>query len=63
MGYIVVHVMAATECDCPMQGETPADEERCMDEKEQGVICSKPDGHDGPHAACNVAEHPMEVWE
>lgn len=58
-------------CDCPMEGETTADVDRCQAERHlperrggQGftVICSRPEGHDGPHAACSVTEHPTEVW-
>ena len=58
-------------CDCPLEGETPSDVDRCFEEKEfqsrhtgtYTQICSRPAGHDGPHAACTVAEHPAEVWD
>lgn len=62
--------MAQTEtedavCDCVMEGETDASVDRCGDHVElptTGYICTRPAGHDGPHTACNVSEHPAWVW-
>jgi hypothetical protein len=27
------------------------------------VLCSEPGGHDGPHMACTIGEHPLTTWE
>jgi hypothetical protein len=27
------------------------------------VFCSQPCGHDGPHMACTINEHPLTTWE
>lgn len=53
------------ECDCPLRGESYQDAmpSPCNEESDEGNLCSKPAGHDGPHAACSAAEHPVEVWE
>lgn len=53
-----------TECNCPLK----ADEDRGMsacnaEHPESDFLCSKPEGHNGPHAACNVVEHPVATWE
>lgn len=50
-------------CDCPMEGETDAAVQRCNADSPNGAMCTRPDGHDGPHTACNVLEHPTETWE
>lgn len=50
-------------CDCPMRGETDASADRCSEDGPNGCVCTRPDGHDGPHTACNVIEHPSEVWK
>lgn len=49
------------ECQCVLRRETD-DQSVCYAESDGGNLCGKPEGHDGPHAACNVVEHPMEVW-
>jgi len=50
-------------CDCALEGESNPDAARCHASGPDGVICSRPDGHDGPHAACNPVEHPVATWE
>lgn len=49
-------------CNCPMKGETDSSVERCSAPGPDGVRCTRPDGHDGQHTACNVLEHPATVW-
>lgn len=51
-----------SECDCVLEGDTPASEPRCGDTN-GGMHCTRPEGHDGPHSACNPAEHPATTWE
>lgn len=51
-----------SDCNCVLKNDWPGSDP-CNEESPQGNICSKPTGHDGPHAACNVVEHPTEVWE
>lgn len=51
-----------SECNCILRREVE-DSTVCNEESDAGNLCGKPDGHDGPHAACSVAEHPVEVWE
>ncbi|WP_148708253.1 hypothetical protein [Haloferax sp. Atlit-12N] len=54
-----------SECDCPLEGDSyaTATPDACNETDETGdFMCSKPAGHDGPHAACNVVEHPSKVW-
>lgn len=53
----------ASACDCPMDGSSDGSLDRCNEENTTGLMCSKPAGHDGPHAACSVVEHPKEVWD
>ena len=50
-----------SECDCPFRGETASTVDRCGAER-NGMVCSKPAGHTGPHAACSVVEHPTATW-
>lgn len=52
-------------CECAMKGHHNEDTDPC--DATFGVAagelyCSRPKGHDGPHAACSVAAHPAEVW-
>ncbi len=52
-------------CECPVQGHHGPDDEGCLDRWEHSngrLLCSRPAGHDGPHAACNRSEHPVMVW-
>jgi len=49
-------------CDCVMEGDTDASVDRCDARGPGGVMCTRPAGHDGKHTACNVAQHPAEVW-
>jgi hypothetical protein len=42
---------------------TSDDTSVCNARSDDANLCGKPNGHDGPHAACTVAEHPVEVWD
>lgn len=53
--------MSTAECQCPLRGGDLTDP--CNAESPEGNLCSKPAGHDGPHAACSITRHPVEVWE
>lgn len=50
------------QCECILRRESD-DSTVCNEESDQGNLCGRPDGHDGKHVACSVAEHPVEVWE
>lgn len=54
-------------CDCPFEGDTPASESRCSastsTEDRSRWLCTRPEGHDGPHSACLPNEHPVHTWE
>lgn len=50
------------QCECILRRETD-DQTVCNVESENGNLCGRPDNHDGPHVACSVAEHPVEVFE
>lgn len=51
-------------CECSLKTEHAPDVDECREEHEPtALVCSRPDGHDGSHAACSVAEHPAVVWE
>jgi len=50
-------------CDCPLRGDSDPSAERCHEPGPRETICTRPAGHDGPHAACSVAEHPVVTWE
>lgn len=51
-----------SECECIMKRES-SDMSVCNAESDDGNLCGRPDGHDGQHVACSVAEHPVEVFE
>lgn len=34
----------------------------CGDESPDGLRCTRPEGHDGPHSGCNIGSHPVDVW-
>lgn len=48
-------------CECSIRNDWDGDE--CLAENYEGLMCSRPEGHDGPHVACGMNEHPMEAWE
>ncbi len=54
-------------CGCSVKNDWSNEEEavgECLSQSpEDSKLCSKPAGHDGPHAACTFGEHPMKVWE
>lgn len=59
--------MAGDACECVLRGHFEEGDEECLAifEFEHGdgrLLCSRPDGHDGPHAACGTNEHPAHVW-
>lgn len=52
-------------CECYMARGLSGDSSICAavcEYKEGEIRCSRPDGHDGPHAACGTALHPIETW-
>lgn len=58
------------ECNCGLQspGEdriavSPEACDAITEYNGKGVICCQPRGHDGPHKACTVNEHPLTTWE
>lgn len=58
------------DCNCAMQspGEDRIDDSpnACGATTEYNgnvVFCSEPGGHDGPHRACTINEHPLTAWE
>lgn len=51
-----------SECECILKRESD-DSTVCNAESSNGNLCGRPDGHDGEHVACSVAEHPVEVWD
>lgn len=58
-------VILMSECNCTFRNEWDAgwEDDACRAESVNGKLCSKPEGHDGPHAACALGEHPVEVFE
>lgn len=53
-----------SECNCILEGDDDRPDTACNEKSPDGtLLCSKPDGHDGPHAACNFHIHPVDVWE
>lgn len=54
-----------TECNCVSEG-TDRDE-NCGSSTEDPDghrwLCTKPEGHIGPHSACNLVKHPAWTWE
>jgi len=51
-----------SECQCLVEREQD-DQPNCGAESPSGSLCTRPEGHDGSHSACSVAQHPVEVWE
>lgn len=52
-------------CECYMARGLDGDLSECGATFESGAaeyLCSRPDGHDGPHAACGTAMHPIVTW-
>lgn len=57
--------ISGNECGCNLENDWTDEEAEageCLEESGAAHYCSKPAGHDGPHAACAVTEHPQEVW-
>jgi hypothetical protein len=52
----------SSECNCPIHPEPDRGPTICNIESENGNLCGKPADHEGPHAACSVNQHPVEVW-
>lgn len=50
------------ECNCIIDPDEGRDDTVCNTESDNGNLCGKPEGHDGPHAACDIQTHPVEVW-
>ena len=55
-------VEEADLCECMMRRESD-NTTLCDARSDDGNLCTRPNGHDGPHSACSVASHPIEVWE
>lgn len=56
--------MSEDACECPIK-EPKAHEGTtsvCMAGGGDGLTCSRPLGHDGPHAACSPSQHPRRTW-
>lgn len=53
-------------CECVVRGHHGPDDTECLAEfglSDGGrLLCSRPEGHDGPHAACNRRKHPILAW-
>lgn len=50
-----------TECVCQHDGEM-CDSEWTPEGDNLPWVCTREDGHDGPHVACGVREHEMAEW-
>lgn len=51
-----------SECNCILKGDHRGEGGLCNEKSDGGNLCSKPQGHDGPHSACTTAVHPVETW-
>jgi hypothetical protein len=49
-------------CECAHATDRDPDVDDCLAEGPNGDLCTRPEGHDGPHTACNVVEHPGTTW-
>lgn len=56
----------AEYCDCPAPDTPVSPAEWCgvlhTTEDRYRWVCSRREGHDGPHSACVPDEHPAAVW-
>lgn len=55
-------------CECPGRSDDDQNGARCdahvTTADRSRWLCTRPDGHDGPHSACVPGgEHPVHVWE
>jgi hypothetical protein len=58
------------DCSCALQfpgedriADSPGACDATTEYNATEVFCSEPGGHDGPHRACTVTEHPLTAWE
>jgi hypothetical protein len=51
-----------TDCNCKSRNGWSGDVCKAMHPTRNTYRCLKPDGHDGPHAACGRRKHPVKVW-
>ena len=35
----------------------------CLAESAGGYVCSREQGHDGPHVACGTKDHALATWD
>lgn len=49
-------------CNCMLKHDRDPSVAPCGDDGD-GVTCTKPEGHTGPHSACSLTQHPIEVWQ
>jgi hypothetical protein len=55
------HDLAEDETCCPRDPAFPADTDTCGAFTDE-FICTRPEGHAGPHTACHVAQHRVHTW-
>lgn len=49
-------------CGCVLARDDGEDAGECAVESPKGDVCSRREGHDGPHSACSLYEHPIYTW-
>jgi len=56
----------ADVCECVIKGHHDEDDDECSSTLTRydgaTLLCTRPAGHEGPHAACNVNQHPITTW-
>lgn len=52
-----------SECNCTLKHNWDPGVEPCGEISDDGLGCTKPEEHLGPHSACSVISHPVETWE
>lgn len=52
-----------SECNCIIEGDDhDHSDEMCEAVNKDSQVCTKPEGHDGPHSTCTLRKHPFAVW-
>lgn len=49
-------------CECALRTDWGPEDVECSAEHPEGYICTRPEGHDGPHSGCYPNRHPAVVW-
>lgn len=49
-------------CECLFRTDWTVGQFPCGATGPNGLQCSRPRGHDGPHAACTAGRHPLYTW-